>query len=167
MALKIDEIINLLGPSGPFASFLKGFESRNEQKEMMRNVLEAYNNSQISLIEAGTGTGKSLAYLIPAMLWAVQMKEATVISTNTIPLQEQLLNKDIPLISKALNLSIKAVIVKGMQNYLCLRKFYDAQHELLLIPPQEAEEMQKIEAWKETTTDGSRSSLPFAPSSQV
>lgn len=133
----------------------------------MRNVLDAYHGDQVALIEAGTGTGKSLAYLIPALLWASATGERTVISTNTITLQEQLLQKDIPLILNTLNLSLKAVLVKGMHNYLCMRKFFEAQHELQLLAPHEAEEMQKIEVWQESTKDGSRSSLSFAPSSSV
>lgn len=165
--LNVEAALEILSPTGPLANGLKGFEPRREQKEMMRNVLDAYNGNQIALIEAGTGTGKSLAYLIPAMLWATETGERTVISTNTITLQEQLLNKDIPLISKALNLNLKAVLVKGMHNYLCLRKFFDTQQELLLLTPQEAEEMQKIEVWQESTPDGSRSSLPFSPSGAV
>lgn len=165
--LNVEAALEILSPTGPLANGLKGFEPRREQKEMMRNVLDAYNGNQVALIEAGTGTGKSLAYLIPAMLWATETGERTVISTNTITLQEQLLNKDIPLISKALNLNLKAVLVKGMHNYLCLRKFFDTQQELLLLTPQEAEEMQKIEVWQESTPDGSRSSLPFSPSGAV
>lgn len=165
--LNIEAALAILGVAGPFSKSLKGFEARNEQKDMMRNVLEAYNGNQVALIEAGTGTGKSLAYLIPAMLWATETGERTVISTNTITLQEQLLQKDIPLIDKTLNLNLKAVLVKGMHNYLCLRKFEESRQELLLLTPQEAEEMQKIEAWKESTKDGSRSSLPFSPSPSV
>ncbi len=162
--LIVEDALAVLNTEGPLSTVLKGFEARHEQKMMMRNVLDAYNNSHISLIEAGTGTGKSLAYLIPAMLWAAQTKERTVISTNTINLQEQLLNKDIPVIEKALKLDIKTVLVKGMHNYLCLRKFDEAQQEFLLLPQQEAEEMQKIDAWKEGHHDGSRSALAFAPS---
>lgn len=165
--LNVDIALDILSPTGPLANALKGFESRSEQKDMMRNILDAYNGNQVALIEAGTGTGKSLAYLIPAMLWAAETGERTVISTNTITLQEQLLNKDIPLIDKALNLGLKAVLVKGMHNYLCMRKFDEVQQELLLLPPQEAEEMQKIEVWRASTQDGSRASLPFSPSSAV
>ncbi len=161
--LNVEAALEILGEDGPLSKSLKGFESRREQKEMMRNVLDAYNGNQVALIEAGTGTGKSLAYLIPAMLWAAETSERTVISTNTITLQEQLLNKDIPLIDKALNLKSKAVLVKGMHNYVCMRKFDEAQHELQLMSPQEADEMQKIDVWKESTQDGSRSSLPFSP----
>lgn len=162
--LDIEASLAVLSSAGPLAMHLKGFEARVEQKEMMRNVLEAYNQNHIALIEAGTGTGKSLAYLIPAMLWAIQNKERTVISTNTITLQEQLLIKDIPLLEKILKVDIKAVLVKGMHNYVCQRKLEETRHELLLLSPQEAEELHKIDAWNGSTRDGSRSSLPFAPS---
>lgn len=160
----MEAALNILSPNGPIASVLKGFESRDEQQAMMRNILDAYHRNEIALIEAGTGTGKSLAYLIPAMLWAAETKERTVISTNTIPLQEQLIKKDIPLINKALNLNLKAVLVKGMHNYLCIRKSEEIQQELLLLTAQEAEEIQKIDAWKNSTLDGSRSDLPFSVS---
>lgn len=164
LRLDPDAVLKVLDADGPLSSSLKGFEARQEQKDMMGNILEAYNGSHIALIEAGTGTGKSLAYLIPAMLWAIQTKERTVISTNTITLQEQLLQKDIPLVAKALNLDIKAVLAKGMQNYLCMRKLDDALQETLLLSPQETEELQKIDAWNGSTRDGSRSSLPFSAS---
>jgi ATP-dependent DNA helicase DinG len=165
--VNIESALDVIGAAGPFAKSLNGFEVRQEQKEMMRNVLEAYQGDQVALIEAGTGTGKSLAYLIPALLWAKSTGERTVISTNTITLQEQLLQKDIPLILSTLNLSLKAVLVKGMHNYLCMRKFFETQQELLLLHSNEAEEMRKIEVWQENTKDGSRASLPFAPSSSV
>ena len=164
-ALDIDKALGVLNLDGPFSKILKGFEPREQQKSMMRNIIEAFNQDAIALVEAGTGTGKSLAYLVPAILWAAQFKERTVISTNTIPLQEQLLNKDIPLISKALNVEIKAALVKGMHNYLCLRKLDDALQESLLLPSTEQVELQKIDVWKETRRhDGSRSALPFSPS---
>ncbi|MGH2637957.1 MAG: DEAD/DEAH box helicase, partial [Rhabdochlamydiaceae bacterium] len=83
---------------------LKGYEKRPDQKEMALNVLNAFETNRIALIEAGTGTGKSLAYLIPALLWATKHDERVVISTNTIALQEQLQNKDIPLALKLLQL---------------------------------------------------------------
>ena len=133
----------------------------------MRNIIEAYNHDQIALIEAGTGTGKSIAYLIPAILWAAQRKERSVISTHTITLQEQLLIKDIPIVCKALNVTIKAVLVKGMRNYACLRKIEETRGEQLILHPQEAEEFAKIDAWAHNTPDGSKSSLSFEPSSQI
>lgn len=162
--LNIEKVLDILKKDGHLERSLKGFEPRKEQQQMMGNILHAYNENQIALIEAGTGTGKSFAYLIPAILWAAQNKERTVISTHTISLQEQLLLKDIPIIIKALNLDLKAVLVKGMGNYLCLRKLQEAHDERLFFSENEKEELQKIEIWNETTKEGSRSGLPFAPS---
>ncbi len=165
--LNIDKALAILKDNGALSLNLKGFEPREQQQKMMHNILSAYNENKISLIEAGTGTGKSFAYLIPAILWAVQNKERTVISTHTIALQEQLLLKDIPIISKALNLDLKAVLIKGMGNYLCMRKLHEANEEHLLLPENEAKELQKIDGWNQATKDGSRSSLPFAPSPEI
>lgn len=165
--LKTEKILEILQSGGILSQNLKGFEPREQQRQMMRNILDAYNNSGIALIEAGTGTGKSIAYLIPALLWASNNKERTLISTNTINLQEQLIHKDIPLLTKALKLDVKSVLVKGMNNYICLRKLEEAQEGLRLLPPEEADEIQSIDVWKERTHDGSRSDLPFVPLSQV
>ena len=162
-AMKPEVVLKILQPDGPLSLSLKGFESREQQQQMTRNVIDAYNDNAIALIEAGTGTGKSLAYLIPAVLWAHNHKERTVISTNTITLQEQLINKDIPLLLKVLNLELKAVLVKGMSNYVCLRKLDDTKFELPMLPPQESEELRKIEAWADSSADGTRSDLPFVP----
>lgn len=162
--LNVEQALKVLQPGGPLSLHLKGFEPREQQQKMMKDVLSAYNRNEIALIEAGTGTGKSLAYLVPAVLWAHQQKERTVISTNTITLQEQLVSKDIPLLLKTLNMDLKAVLVKGMSNYLCLRKLEDVKYEMPHIPAQEAEEIQKIESWKASTSDGTRSDLPFVPS---
>lgn len=162
--IDIEKAAATLKPEGEISRVLKGFEARSQQIDMLRDVLEAYNENTIALVEAGTGTGKSLAYLIPAILWALQNKERTVISTNTINLQEQLLNKDIPLVKKALGANIKAVLVKGMSNYLCLRKLQDAKVEKRLLNDQEAEELDQIEEWSDTTSDGSLSDLSIVPS---
>jgi ATP-dependent DNA helicase DinG len=157
--------LQLLADNGPLHLSLKNFEPREAQKKMMADILESYENDQIALIEAGTGTGKSLAYLIPALLWAFENKERTLISTQTIALQEQLLFKDIPALLKALNLNLKAVIVKGMNNYICLRKLQEALFEIRLLEAKEAEEITKIDTVAKSTKDGSRTSLPFVPSS--
>lgn len=162
--LQSQKILKLIQTDGLFCRTLKGFEPRIQQQNMMVNVIDAYNHDQIALIEAGTGTGKSLAYLIPALIWAARANERTVISTNTITLQEQLLNKDIPHLLDTLNLKLKVVLVKGMNNYLCLRKLEDAQSELHLFPSEDHEELDKIAAWRQTAIEGSRSEIPFVPS---
>lgn len=162
--LSAEKILTLIQPEGILSRNLKGFESRPQQQSMMTNIIDAYNQDSIALIEAGTGTGKSLAYLIPALIWAARFNERTVISTNTITLQEQLVNKDIPNLLNALNLNLKAVLIKGMNNYLCLRKLEDAQTEMRLFPSEESAEIDKIDEWRHQTTEGSRSSLAFVPS---
>lgn len=162
-----EKMATLLQPQGTLSRMLKGFEPREPQRKMLNNVVEAYNCNQIALIEAGTGTGKSMAYLLPALIWAFKTQERTVISTNTIPLQEQLVNKDIPNLLKALNITLKVVLVKGMNNYVCLRKLEDLQFELPFLPPEEKVEIEKINVWKKTTLDGTRSDLPMIPSHGV
>lgn len=163
-ALQTDKILKMVQAGGLLCRSLKGFEPRQQQQSMMANIIDAYNQNQITLIEAGTGTGKSLAYLIPALLWAVKYNERTVISTNTITLQEQLIHKDIPRLLEILNLDLKAVLVKGMNHYLCLRKLEDAHMELHLFPNENNQEIEKIEAWRQTSAEGSRSDIPFSPS---
>lgn len=162
--LKPEEVLKLLSVNGLLSQSIKGFEARPQQLEMARDVVEAYNRDKIALIEAGTGTGKSLAYLLPAILWAAKTGERTVISTHTITLQEQLLQKDIPFLLKSLKLALKAVLVKGMHNYLCLRKLEDAICEKQLLPDAEEEEIEAIGAWAQETVDGSRADLPIMPS---
>ncbi len=121
---------------------------------MLRDVLSAYENEETALIEAGTGTGKSLAYLIPALFWALDKGEPTVVATNTIALQEQLLQKDIPFLLETLGLELKAVLVKGMHNYVCLRKLHDGANE---VP-------ESLLNWSRSAKEGSRSELPVLPS---
>ncbi len=164
LGLNESKILDLLKAGGLLSQRVKGFEPRQQQQQMASDIIQAYNENQITLIEAGTGTGKSIAYLLPALVAAVRHNERTVISTNTITLQEQLINKDIPALVSALNLKVKAVLVKGMNNYVCLRKLDDAQSELLLYPPDEKAELEQIDAWRRITPDGSRSSLPMVPS---
>lgn len=164
MTLNLKKTLEILQNDGPLSHVISNYEKREEQQAMLQTVVEAYNENKIALIEAGTGTGKSMAYLIPAILWASETSERTVISTNTIALQEQIINKDIPLTLKALNTTTKAVLVKGMRNYLCLRKLEDAHFEKRSLPDKEAEDLSRIEDWAEYTRDGTLSSLSFVPS---
>ncbi len=100
-----------------------GFELRPEQIKMSEQVTTAFNEKQVLLAEAGTGTGKSLAYLLPAALWAKGSRQQVIISTNTINLQEQLMSKDIPLLRQQLGEDFAAVVLKGRSNYICRRKW--------------------------------------------
>ncbi len=145
--LLLEEIFS---PQGGLAKLFGAFEVREGQQKMAEQVLEAYLGRKTALVEAGTGVGKSLAYLVPAVIWALRHQERTVISTHTIALQEQLLNKDIPFLLKAVDADLKAVLVKGMGNYLCLRKLQE-------IPDH------PLETWaEEEAVEGSRSEIAFA-----
>ncbi len=151
----------IFSEGGLLSSSLKNYEERVGQKEMAHRILNAYEENGIALIEAGTGTGKSLAYLIPAVYWALKHQEKTVITTNTIALQEQLLLKDIPFLLKAMDLDLKASLVKGMSNHLCLRKLKELQAQPLLFSMEETKDIQAIEKWSEKTKEGSKSDIPF------
>ncbi|CRX38853.1 ATP-dependent DNA helicase [Estrella lausannensis] len=159
-----EEMLELLGSEGPFSVAYKNFEAREEQKQMLLDVTKAFNEARIALVEAGTGTGKSLAYLLPAILWAIKTGERVLIATKTINLQEQLFIKDIPLIKRALDIDFKAVLVKGMGNYLCLRRLKESMEELLLFPDDTGKDLVRIEAWSHSTLDGTKKDLPLYPS---
>ncbi len=118
----VAQVEALLGPDGGLAKRMPGYEQRAQQTEMAVAVAEAFNNQRHLLVEAGTGTGKSLAYLIPAALFATQNAQPVVISTNTLNLQDQLLENDIPLLREALDIPFEASVLKGRSNYLCPRR---------------------------------------------
>lgn len=163
--LSLEKIREILGKEGPLSKSLKGFEIRDQQLSMLIEVAKALNENQVALFEAGTGTGKSFAYLVPFLLWAALNNEHVVISTHTINLQEQLIHKDIPRILEALQLQLKVVLVKGMGNYLCLRKVEETKEELRFFQDEEAEEIQKIIDWSDThPEEGCKSKLPFGVS---
>ncbi|MFN8007475.1 MAG: helicase C-terminal domain-containing protein [Terriglobia bacterium] len=166
--LEPHSMVAWLSSTGPLAGKLKNFESRPEQQRMIEAVTQAFNHSQVALIEAGTGTGKSLSYLIPAVFWAVRNKQRVVISTNTIHLQEQLIHKDLPLLQEALNLSFRSELVKGRSNYVCLSKVEQLEKEgEYLIETEEQAELKALLSWAHKTTDGSRSDLPNLPKPAV
>lgn len=160
IALSLDKILDLFRPGGRLCLILKDYESRKEQERMLGRVISCYNEGRIGLIEAATGTGKSLSYLVPAVLWALQNHEKTLISTKTINLQEQLILKDIPLVKKILGRDFKAVLVKGISNYLCLRKLHETSKEPSLFQ-ENLEEITQLKEWSQETSTGTKSDLPF------
>ncbi len=162
-----EQVAALLGPEGQIAGTLPDYEDRPEQLRMAFAVAEAFNRNQLAVIEAGTGTGKSLAYLVPALLWARNNRERVVVSTRTINLQEQLIRKDLPFLDRSTDLDFYAVLVKGRSNYYCLRRGETAGRELGLFDQDLVAELQQIIAWAETTGDGSREDLSFIPNYQV
>jgi ATP-dependent DNA helicase DinG len=161
------KVKNVFSPTGPLSLLLKGYETRECQQEMSLKVLSAFEENATALIEAGTGTGKSFAYLIPAILWAENNNERIVISTNTIALQEQLVEKDIPFVLKVLQSEQHVCLAKGMGNYVCLRKLDDRIKETSLFQEQDTQELLQIEKWSRTTRVGSKAELSFFPSYKV
>ncbi|MDB4508182.1 DEAD/DEAH box helicase [Akkermansiaceae bacterium] len=144
------------------------FEYRAEQQEMAGEVADALEGQRSLVIEAGTGVGKSLAYLIPAVEFAVRNTKKAVISTNTINLQEQLMGKDIPILKKLLGTDFEAALLKGRQNYLCpLRLRRAMENGGDLFSSSEREEVMAIWKWAESTRDGTKSDLDFEPSPKV
>ncbi|MBN1200281.1 MAG: DEAD/DEAH box helicase family protein [Anaerolineae bacterium] len=120
--LSVDGLAALIEPGGQLEHTFPGYESRPQQVEMLRAVTEALNDDEHILIEAPTGVGKSLAYLVPAAYWAAENGECVVISTATINLQDQLIKHDLPLLADGLDLSFRAAVLKGRANYLCPRR---------------------------------------------
>lgn len=159
--LPVETLCAMLEDGGLFAKHFSGFEYRPQQVDMMANVIGAFNQSEHMMIEAGTGTGKSMAYLIPAIYWAVQNGERVVISTNTINLQDQLLNKDIPMLQKMLPVEFKAVALKGRSNYVCPRRVQMFQAKQAH-SPRELRLLAKLLVWLPSTTTGDREEL-FMP----
>ena len=120
--------VELLRPGGPVAAALTGYERRPQQLAMAEAVEEAFRDRNHLLVEAGTGVGKSFAYLAPALL-AIQAGQRVAISTYTIALQEQLIAKDLPFLSDHLHLRVRAVLGKGRNNYLCRRRLQVATRQ--------------------------------------
>jgi ATP-dependent DNA helicase DinG len=162
--LDIPTLQQELSLSGRVAQGLAGFEFRRQQGEMLAAVAGAFNGDGIAVIEAPTGVGKTVAYLIPAVEWALTNRERVVISTRTINLQEQLIQKDIPLVRKCLDKEFGAVLVKGRQNYLCRRRLERAASEATLFQDDATQQaLRQISEWAAKTEDGSLSDLPFVP----
>ena len=156
--IDVDELAAVLEPGGVFSKKIEGFEHRSQQVDMLRAVANAFNEGQHLMVEAGTGTGKSLAYLIPAADWALTNKERVVISTNTIALQDQLIQKDIPDLVEATGMDIRAAVLKGRGNYLCPRRFNAMRRR----KPENLDELRvvgKILVWLQSSQSGDRSEL--------
>jgi ATP-dependent DNA helicase DinG len=162
--LDIEEIQRLLGPDGPFSRVDPAFEQREGQLEMAGLVAGAFNDDQTLMVEAGTGIGKSLAYLLPAVHWALANREKVVISTNTINLQEQLLHKDLPQVQRTLGVELSYVLMKGRGNYVCINRFREAEQEMnTLLEEEEVAQFRAVAGWLSTTETASLSELPFVP----
>ena len=146
----------------------RNFEFRPEQQEMAIALARALEGSEHLIVEAGTGVGKSLAYLVPAILHAVSHNKKAVISTHTINLQEQLTEKDLPMLQQVMPVSFSFAMLKGRSNYLCTRRLQRArQQAAALLTSSEMEELGRITAWAKETSDGSLSDFDVIPDPKV
>jgi ATP-dependent DNA helicase DinG len=153
----------ILGPEGAVARRMGNlYEYRPQQIEMAEKVAEALKAQHHLMVEAGTGVGKSFAYLLPAIDFAVRNKKRVVVSTHTISLQEQLIEKDIPLLRAVYPDEFTAVLVKGRSNYLCKRRMEQARGRqgMLFDQHKQLESLRTVVAWSQKTRDGSLSDLP-------
>jgi ATP-dependent DNA helicase DinG len=158
VSLDPDEVASALEPGGIFAHHFPNYEYRPQQIEMLREVTRALSEGRHLLVEAGTGTGKSMAYLLPAALWALKNSQRVVISTNTINLQDQLIKKDIPDLRSAMGINLSATVMKGRSNYLCPRRLENLRRR----GPDNADEMRvlgKVLVWLQTTASGDRNEI--------
>src|SRR6478672_2190689 len=173
---------DILGPDGRIAARLANYEQRPQQLEMAAAVEQAIANRRHLVAEAGTGVGKSFAYLVPAILAASEREADSkgddgeksaapkiVVSTHTISLQEQLIKKDLPLLNAVIPREFSAVLVKGRRNYLSLRRLELAlaRSQSLFNDDEQLEQLRQIRTWSKASADGSLSDLNFQPFSQV
>ena len=190
---------DILGPDGSIARRLQEYENRSQQLEMAARVNDAFVARRHLAVEAGTGVGKSFAYLVPAILQTAGTQTAlpvadedddpfygdkpahsdspdsppdifprVVISTHTISLQEQLIEKDIPFLRSVLPIEFSAVLVKGRSNYLCLRRLYNTLHkQTTLFDDFHLRELERLAQWRANTDDGSKSDLNPEPAWEV
>jgi len=168
MSLDVDDI---LGPGGLVARNLDGYEARSEQIEMAHAVDAAFNDNEHLLAEAGTGVGKSFAYLVPAILQATRADgpRRVIISTYTIALQEQLIGKDLPFLARVVPLKFRAELGKGRNNYLCMRRLVGAiaARDKLFTSEEELDQLQALADWAAQTEFGSLQDVDFGVSASV
>ncbi len=163
----VDQVSRLFSPEGILAK-ASNFEYRPQQQQMAVAVAKALAGKEHLVVEGGTGVGKSLAYLAPAILFAIANKKKAIISTHTINLQEQLTDKDLPLLARILPVRFSFTMLKGRQNYLCTRRLHRAmqQADHLFTSP-EQEELKRIQEWARTSENGSLSDFETEPDPKV
>ncbi|QEN03217.1 DEAD/DEAH box helicase [Thiospirochaeta perfilievii] len=162
----LDDLTNILEPDGPLSKLDVNYEYRESQSRLLNDITYALNHDCVLAAEAGTGVGKSFAYLIPAIKWAEVNKDRIVISTGTINLQQQLVEKDIPLAKKILGSNLKTVLVKGRGNYLCHKRLYSALEDDSLFRDED-HQLNQIKEWTKVTKTGSLSDLTFMPERDI
>ncbi|TEB09891.1 helicase C-terminal domain-containing protein [Pelotomaculum propionicicum] len=159
--LKEEEVVSFFSQDGPLAAVLPAYEHRPQQVAMVSKVTQALNEEKYLLMEAGTGVGKSMAYLVPAVMWSLLSGERSLIATHTINLQEQLWIKDIPLLTEVIKAPFRAALAKGRQNYICLRRWVSVLEGFHL--PEEAAFYARLLTWLTATNTGDKSELNISP----
>src|SRR3981189_599667 len=163
----VQRVRGFFSEKGPLSK-AQNFEFRPQQQEMAARVAQALEEEQHLIVEAGTGVGKSLGYLVPSVLFALEQHKKAIVSTHTINLQEQLLYKDIPILKKILPVEFEAALLKGRQNYLCPRRLERAlQQSNELFTGPEQTELTRLAEWSRSTKDGSLSDLTIEPDPKV
>jgi ATP-dependent DNA helicase DinG len=158
----------LLGANGSIAKRLPGYEVRHEQLKMAAAIAEAIESKTHLMVEAGTGVGKSFAYLVPAILAATESGKQIVVSTRTINLQEQLIGKDIPFLQSVMPREFAPLLVKGRSNYVSIRRLEAAAMRAGAgIGSATSNELVQLREWSKWTKDGSTSDLSFRPHPEV
>ncbi|MGD0412923.1 MAG: helicase C-terminal domain-containing protein [Verrucomicrobiota bacterium] len=161
------QVGRIFAPGG-ILSKSRNFEYRPQQQKMAVAVAQALQRNEHLVVEAGTGVGKSLAYLIPSILFAAAARKKAVISTNTINLQEQLIEKDLPMLADILPVKFDFTMLKGRQNYLCTRRLARTLPQAgKLFTSSDEQELQRIHDWSKKTADGSLSDFDLEPDAQV
>nr|MCU0624795.1 hypothetical protein [Gemmatimonadaceae bacterium] len=169
MAVDPDALVADFGAGGRLAAGFARYEPRAGQLAMAREIAATYAEGGVALLEAGTGIGKSMAYLVPALRWAAANDARTIVSTATITLQEQLVRKDLPLLARVLDdQKVRFALLKGWRNYVCLQRLAAAQAAgRTLFDAQEEQQLAALAAWAAETTDGSLADLPTPPAPDV
>lgn len=166
--IEVPDALYMFTENGTLSKLLKKYEYRQEQTELVEATIESFNNNKHLISEAGTGIGKSFAYLVPALLWLKENKTRIVISTNTINLQEQIISKDIPSIIGGIAPNVKYALVKGRNNYVCIKKVKDALNDTDRLDFEEQVRFfEDINNWLSITKDGSITDLGYRPQGEL
>ena len=162
-----DEVINIFGRDGVISRTLENYESRPQQLKMAEAICDSIENENHLLVEAGTGVGKSLAYLVPFIIYATKNDKKVVVSTNTKTLQQQLYEKDLPLLKQSLNIEFEYALCLGTENYLCIRRLHNEFTHDLFDTDEQRTDAKRIIEWSSKTNSGIRSELGFIPKDEV
>ncbi|MEM7262485.1 MAG: helicase C-terminal domain-containing protein [Planctomycetota bacterium] len=167
--LELEEIAEIFGPDGRLAQSIPQFEDRPGQRDLAVSVAQSFNDNGVVAFEAGTGVGKSYAYLVPAVLWAVANQSRVIVSTQTIALSEQLFTKDLPVLERVLGVEFRFALIKGRGNYACRRKTGEVVHqkEMFSDDAERSNWIEEIIDTLETSETGSLSDLERVPPDEV